>query len=63
MENYPPAGKEDDFADVAAVKQAGSVLEDGRVSCLTCHDLTKPPPHLIREGYKVCLICHISLRL
>jgi hypothetical protein len=62
MHPYPPAGKESEYADIAEIEKAGCVLENGRVSCLSCHDLTKPPPHLIRDGDKLCYICHIHLK-
>lgn len=62
MHPYPPPGKEGRFAPVLAIEQAGCILEDGRITCLSCHDLTKPPPHLIREGDELCFICHTHLK-
>lgn len=61
MHRYPPIGKEQDYAPVSEIESAGSFLEDGKITCLSCHDLTKPPPHLIREGDQLCLTCHKSL--
>lgn len=58
MHNYPPVGKEKDFASLIEIEQAGCILEDGKTTCLSCHDLVKPPPHIIRDGDKLCLICH-----
>jgi hypothetical protein len=60
MHRYPPPGKEKGYAPVQEILDAGCILEDGKVTCLSCHDLTKPPPHTIREGDKLCLICHID---
>jgi hypothetical protein len=58
---YPPVGKEKAYASLSELEKADCILEEGRVSCLSCHDLTKPPPHVIREGHKLCLICHTRL--
>lgn len=55
---YPPPGKERSFAMAGEITQAGCILEEGRITCLSCHDLTKPAPHLIRTGDALCLICH-----
>ena len=60
MHNYPPTGKSRDYAALQDVEKAGCVLEDGKVTCLSCHDLTKPQPHLIQEGDKLCTICHLG---
>ncbi|GAW67854.1 cytochrome C [Geoanaerobacter pelophilus] len=59
---YPPYGKDFDFASVAEITEAGCVLQDGKITCLSCHDLTKPPPHLIKKGDQLCYLCHKSLR-
>jgi hypothetical protein len=62
MHQYPPPSKQNDYASVVEIESAGCILEAGKVTCLSCHDLTKPPPHLIQEGDKLCLICHKNLR-
>ncbi|HJV64921.1 MAG TPA: hypothetical protein VJ550_04235 [Geomonas sp.] len=62
MHPYPPAAKVNDYASRTEIEQAGCVLEDGKITCLSCHDLTKPAPHLIRSGDQLCLICHKNLR-
>lgn len=62
MHRYPPPGKETDYAPAAEVLAAGCVLEDGKITCLSCHDLTQPAPHLIRDGDQLCGICHRLLR-
>ena len=59
---YPPPGKAMDYAPVSAIEAAGCILEDGRITCLSCHDLTKPPPHLIKKGDELCFICHTHLK-
>jgi len=62
MHRYPPVGKEKDFAPIHEVERLGAIFEDGKITCLSCHDLSKPPPHLIRERERdqICLVCHIS---
>lgn len=62
MHPYPPATKVNDYASRAEIEQAGCVLEEGKITCLSCHDLTKPAPHLIKSGDQLCLICHKNLR-
>ena len=62
MHRYPPIGKEKDYATVIEIEQAGCYLEEGKITCLSCHDLTKPSPHVIRDGDKLCLTCHKSLK-
>ena len=59
LHSYPPLGKTDDYAAIGDIEKAGCVLENGKVTCLSCHDLTRPPPHLIREGDDLCSICHL----
>jgi hypothetical protein len=59
MHPYPPINKAADYAPLGDIEKAGCVLENGKITCLSCHDLTKPPPHLIREGDKLCSICHL----
>ncbi|WP_136515693.1 hypothetical protein [Geomonas edaphica] len=62
MHRYPPLGKEMEYASAAEVLAAGCILEDGKITCLSCHDLTQPAPHLIRAGDQLCGICHRLLR-
>jgi hypothetical protein len=57
---YPPPGKEDCYAPASAIEQAGGVLEKGHTTCLSCHNLTRPPPHLLKDGTEFCEICHID---
>ena len=59
MHPYPPIGKSSDYAPLEDIEKAGCVLENGKITCLSCHDLTKPPPHLIQDGDKLCSICHL----
>ncbi|WP_239026895.1 cytochrome c3 family protein [Geomonas oryzisoli] len=59
---YPPSATTREFAPVADILAAGCVLEDGKITCLSCHNLTRPAPHLIRDGDELCYICHRYLR-
>ncbi len=60
MHRYPPAGKEGRYAPQSVVEEAGCVLEGGKITCLSCHNLANPAPHLVRDGDNLCLICHID---
>ena len=63
MSPYPPpsdTGRR--FAPRIEIEQAGCILEEGKITCLSCHDLTKPPPRTIKEISKLCPICHIVRR-
>lgn len=62
MRPYPPFGKEKDYSPISEIENAGSYLEEGNITCLSCHDLTKPRPHLIRQGDQLCLMCHRGFR-
>lgn len=62
LHSYPPPGKALKFAPVTEILQAGCVLENGKITCLSCHNLTRPPPRLIRDGDQLCYICHRYLR-
>ena len=46
---------------LSEITQAGGILEDGKLTCLSCHDLTKPPPRLILDGDRLCLLCHKNM--
>lgn len=59
---YPPARKAREYAPISEIIQAGCILENGKMTCQSCHDLTKPAPHTIRNGDQLCLICHIRLK-
>ena len=63
MVAYPPAVKEKEYASVAVVEKSGIKLLDGKVACVTCHDLTNPQPsHPIKNmsNSELCLVCHIK---
>jgi hypothetical protein len=58
----PPKGAGSRFAPRIEIEQAGCILEEGKTTCLSCHDLTKPPPRIIKEVAELCPICHIGRR-
>ncbi len=63
MVPYPPAGKEKEYTSVSAVKKSGVKLLDGKVTCITCHDLENPQSsHPIKNMSKseLCLVCHLK---
>ena len=62
MHQYPPPGKERYYAPRSEIEKAGCILENGKITCLSCHDLTKPPPHVIKDGDALCVLCHINLK-
>ncbi|MBU5637442.1 hypothetical protein KOM00_11945 [Geomonas sp. Red69] len=62
LRGYPPLGKEDKFAPESELLAAGCELEDGKITCLSCHNLTRPAPHLVKDGDELCYICHRYLR-
>lgn len=60
---YPPPGKESNFAPPSTLAASGVSLINGQVICVSCHNLrNKSPGHLITGNKKsrMCLICHIK---
>ncbi|MRR38261.1 cytochrome C [bacterium] len=63
MRRYPPMGREAAYRPVESIRAAGLELVDGMVVCVSCHNLSNPPPyHLAVESAasKLCLTCHIQ---
>jgi predicted CXXCH cytochrome family protein len=60
---YPPGKNRDSYATAAAVTEKGVKLIEGKVTCISCHDLKNPARrHLITKSVKeLCLICHFKL--
>lgn len=63
---YPPPGKEKDFATQQAVLAAGVKLENGMVTCISCHDLKNQERfHFAIDATpfarKLCYACHIKI--
>ena len=62
--DYPPPGKETEYASAAEVQAKGIRLVRGQVVCISCHDLRKPgPQHLVISSEKdeLCFCCHIKM--
>jgi len=65
---YPPPGRGNAFKPLAEVLAAGIKLENGMLTCISCHDLNNPNKnHLAVEtntsGYaqKLCYSCHLDI--
>ena len=64
LKRYPPAGKAAHYAPAAAVQARGVKLQDGKVTCISCHDLRNPSrDHLVMDntGSRLCLVCHLTM--
>lgn len=64
LKRYPPAGKAAHYAPAAAVRARGVKLENGMVTCISCHDLRNTSrDHLIMDnaGSRLCLVCHLTI--
>lgn len=64
LKAYPPKGKEASFAPVSVLKAKGIKLVNGRVTCISCHNLiNQDQNHLVvdNRGSKLCLICHVKV--
>ncbi|MHB8844466.1 MAG: cytochrome c3 family protein [Nitrospirota bacterium] len=64
MKHYPPAGQSSRYAPAAAVQARGIKLQNGQVTCISCHNLRNPSPgHLVMDnaGSRLCLSCHITM--
>lgn len=64
---YPPPGREKEFAPLHEVQTAGIKLENGMVTCISCHDLKNQQKYhfAIDTGsfaQKVCYACHTDIK-
>ncbi|RJQ20034.1 MAG: hypothetical protein C4560_05540 [Nitrospiraceae bacterium] len=64
--NYPPAGRKKEFAPLEAVLRAGLKLENGMITCITCHDLKNMNKYhfaidTTRFARKLCYVCHVEI--
>jgi hypothetical protein len=62
---YPPPAKKG-YATLEAVLAAGLKLEEGMITCITCHDLTNPLRHHFAVdatpyAQKLCYVCHLEI--
>lgn len=61
FKDYPPRLKERYYAPVESLRVKGIRLFNGKVSCVSCHDLRQSAKyHLIMDnkGDALCLSCH-----
>jgi len=60
---YPPRGKEKEYIPIKQLRETGLIkLQDGMITCISCHDLTNHIPyHTVVEdrGTTLCKLCHI----
>ncbi|HEY6871772.1 MAG TPA: cytochrome C [Geobacteraceae bacterium] len=59
---YPPPGKEREYASAALAESAGIKFIDGRIDCISCHDLNNPDQFHLRIEEKrdrLCRACHL----
>lgn len=61
--HYPPRKNRDSYAPVSDVTAKGVKLVNGKVTCISCHDLRNPARrHLIVNSVKeLCMICHYKI--
>ena len=62
MKKYPPAGKSAFYAPVAEARAKGVRIVNGKVTCISCHNLKNEGRyHLVQDDRgKLCAICHIK---
>lgn len=61
--DYPPPGKEEEFAPLSVLADAGVMLPNGKISCVSCHDLALSGQYHIPGGLprsSLCFLCHIK---
>ncbi len=61
--SYPPTEKTREYTSAAAAEMAGIKFVNGRIDCISCHDLLNPKKfHLRIEDFqsRLCLACHIK---
>lgn len=64
---YPPSGREKEFAPLQAVLEAGVKLENGMVTCISCHDLKNQEKYQFAIdttpfAQKLCYACHREIK-
>lgn len=60
---YPPVDRETQFAPLESLYAKGMMLENGRLTCVTCHDLREKSRFQVRvypERSELCLTCHLK---
>ena len=60
---YPPRGKEHEYASIATLQASGIRLENGRMTCISCHNLRNSGARNLikaKHGNELCGMCHIK---
>jgi doubled CXXCH motif protein len=60
---YPPAEKSEEFVPKAEAEKAGVRFVDGRVDCISCHDLANGERYHLRietRNSRLCQSCHLK---
>ncbi len=60
---YPPAGLETEFLPTFELERARIKLVNGRISCISCHNLSNPQPMhpaVDPATTNLCLLCHLK---
>jgi hypothetical protein len=60
---YPPPDRMREFASAAAAELAGAKFIDGKIDCISCHDLKNTGRFHLRivdTNSRLCLACHLK---
>jgi|WetSurMetagenome_2_1015567.scaffolds.fasta_scaffold302254_2 hypothetical protein len=58
--DYPPVENRELYASLEEVTARGVKLINGKVSCVSCHNLNNPGRfHLVADSRELCIICHV----
>lgn len=63
FKDYPPRGKEGSYVPVNSLQEKGIQLVNGKVACISCHDLKKTGKYRLvidNEKSRLCFACHIQ---
>ena len=61
LRDYPPDGKQKEYFSLETISSRGVPLEDGKITCISCHELRNNTPfHLRFDNYRsrLCFACH-----
>lgn len=63
---YPPPGRARAFYPLQTVLAAGIRLENGRITCISCHDLNNGKRNQLaidttEYAQKLCYVCHLDI--
>ena len=59
---YPPPNRQLDYAPTAQAEQAGILLVDGMIDCISCHNLMNADRYHLRvedRDSRLCRACHL----